>query len=274
MSNDPDLADYLQTIGEFPLLTPDAERELAGRAAAGDESARRDLILHNLRLVVAIAKNYAGRGDIAFFDLVNEGNYGLIRAVDHYRTGHNARFATYASHWVKCAITQALKRKNRPVRVPSHILRVVFAWQQASRKLEQDLSRTPTPEEIAEAVHLPAKRIPMVLKAIASLKSVSQDYADVENTAAPAVRAERNRKTHEVFDFDAADARKFSRILRVLNPREAIIIRRLYGLDGEEKMNLEDIGARLDPPRTRERVRQIEIEALRKILRVLQPAAQ
>lgn len=275
MTRDQDLVDYLREISVFPLLSAEEEMAVAERTREGDEGARRTLILSNLRLVIAIAKKYTS-AELTFLELVTEGNFGLIRAADHYRPDKETRFATYASWWIKQAITQALKAKNRPVRIPRHILRQITVWNATARDLEQKYARKPTSVEIASAINLPVSRVPSILQVIAAQKTISHDNTDEngnqDEIAASARRTVSTVRTHEMFDFDDADTRKMLQLIRCVDARAAMIIRGRYGLDGAKKLTLEEAGAMLPGPSlTRERVRQIETEALRKILKVLQP---
>lgn len=278
MKPDPDLVDYLKEISAFPLLSLEEERLVAERTAAGDEGARRTLILSNLRLVVAVAKQFRNYA-LSFLDLVTEGNYGLIRAADHYRVDKDARFATYATIWIRQAISRALKIKTRQVRIPDGVLALVAAWRKTAARLEQEQGREPTSVEIAGAIGLPVSRVPALLKVIASMKSVSRDRPAEEGPEAEEVavatagRQGGPQNAHEAFDFNPGDARKFAIVLRCLTERQATVLRHRYGIDGAPRLTLEEIAARLPGKRlSRERVRQIEVEGLKKVLAVMRSA--
>ncbi len=254
---------YLREIGSVPLLKAEEERELAKRAGEGDIDAKKALEEANLRLVVSIAKRYVGRG-MSFLDLIQEGNLGLIRAVDKFDYRKGYRFSTYATWWIRQAITRAIADQARTIRIPVHMTETIHKIMRAQRVLVQDLGREPTVEEVAHEVEMPAARVQEILK-------IAQDPVSLET---PIGEEEDSRLGDFVEDHDAPSPdesairalmrRQLIKALDSLNPRERDIIERRYGIGHYTRTyTLEEVGKVHDI--TRERIRQIERKAMRKI---------
>ena len=254
---------YLSEISKYPLLTPEEEKELAKKAAKGDLEARERLIKSNLRLVVSIAKKYIGRSKgLTFLDLIQEGNAGLIKAVDRFDWRRGFKFSTFATWWIRQAISRALSDQARTIRLPVHVVETLYKLNKARKKLATILDREPTPEELAAEVGLPAHKVQRLLKYVPDtisletpigegeslLKELIPDTSDMtpEKTAALAVLREQLKKA-----------------IQSLSPRERQVISLRYGLEDGVIYTLEDIGKIFGI--TRERVRQIEIKALEKL---------
>ena len=256
---------YLREIGHIPLLTREEEVQLAGRIAAGDEAAKQRMIESNLRLVVQVARRYLNRG-LALGDLIEEGNLGLLRAVEKFDGTRGVRLATYATWWIRQAISRALANQARTVRIPIHVQLLLARYIKEQQRLTQVHDRAPTPAELAQTLGLTDEQVseleelrqtPLSLDAPAG--SETQRLSDViaDATADPA--AVLTRLFHARADLVA--------VLDDLAPNERTVLRRRFGLEGEEPETLEAIGQRLDL--SRERVRQIEAAGLRKLRSLL-----
>ena len=253
---------YLKEIGKVPLLSADEEVELAKRMAEGDEDAKKRLAEANLRLVVSIAKRYVGRG-MLFLDLIQEGNLGLIKAVEKvdYRKGY--KFSTYATWWIRQAITRAIADQARTIRIPVHMVETINKLIRVSRQLLQELGREPTPEEIAAEMKLPVERVREILK-------ISQEPVSLET---PIGEEEDSHLGDFIQDDNVpvpADAAAFTllkeqlvEVLGTLTEREQKVLRLRFGLDDGRARTLEEVGKEFNV--TRERIRQIEAKALRKL---------
>jgi RNA polymerase primary sigma factor len=274
-SNDSEVELYLHEISKFALLTIDEERQLAYRIAKGDAEARDHMIRSNLRLVVSIAKNYTERG-MAFLDLIEEGNLGLLKAVGRFSPDQGCKFSTYASWWIKQTIRRALINKVKSVRVPAYMVEVLTRWKRASAQLAQKLGRDPDPEEIGRHLKLSPSKIAIIRQALSASAPVgrggdSDDSFDLEDVLAGVPsREEKENTLPGEYDREAlCSALEFA-----LTERERNIVEMRYGLsisdpnDGGEPCTLEKIGERIGL--TRERVRQIENQALRKLQMFLQ----
>jgi RNA polymerase primary sigma factor len=259
------LAVYLREIGRIPLLTREQEVELARRIRAGDEAAKQGLIEANLRLVVQIARRYINRG-LPLPDLIAEGNLGLLRAVEKFEPERGTRFSTYATWWIRQAVTRALANQARTIRLPVHVEMLLGRYKREHRRLTQTLGRVPTAGELAQALGTSEEQVgeleelrlqPVSLDA--PLGSDTRRLGDtiVDEAADPA--AALTRLFHERADLVA--------VLDDLAPNERTVLRRRFGLDGDEPETLEAIGRRLDY--SRERVRQIEVSGLRKLRALL-----
>jgi len=253
---------YLKEIGRVELLTAQEEVELAERIQQGDELARDKMVEANLRLVVSVAKRYVGRG-ILFLDLIQEGNMGLMRALDKFDPTKGFKFSTYATWWIRQAITRAIADQGRTIRVPVHMVERINKLTQVSRKLSQDLGRDPTPEELAEFMDLSLEQVKQTIEAAnetVSLEtpggdesdSVLGDFIEDQETTAPAdAAASQMLKEH------------LDEVLGTLSEREEEVIRLRFGLDDGRKRTLEEVGHIFGV--TRERIRQIQSIAIRKL---------
>ena len=253
---------YLKEIGKVSLLSADEEIELAKRMEKGDEAAKKRLAEANLRLVVSIAKRYVGRG-MLFLDLIQEGNLGLIKAVEKFDYRKGYKFSTYATWWIRQAITRAIADQARTIRIPVHMVETINKLIRVSRQLLQELGREPTPEEIAEEMDMPVDRVREILK-------ISQDPVSLET---PIGEEEDSHLGDFIQDDNVpvpADAAAFTllkeqlvEVLSTLTDREQKVLRLRFGLDDGRARTLEEVGKEFNV--TRERIRQIEAKALRKL---------
>ena len=253
---------YLKEIGKVSLLSADEEIELAKRMEKGDEAAKKRLAEANLRLVVSIAKRYVGRG-MLFLDLIQEGNLGLIKAVEKFDYRKGYKFSTYATWWIRQAITRAIADQARTIRIPVHMVETINKLIRVSRQLLQELGREPTPEEIAEEMDMPVDRVREILK-------ISQEPVSLET---PIGEEEDSHLGDFIQDDNVpvpADAAAFTllkeqlvEVLSTLTDREQKVLRLLFGLDDGRSRTLEEVGKEFNV--TRERIRQIEAKALRKL---------
>ncbi len=253
---------YLKEIGKVPLLSADEEIELAKRLELGDEEAKKRLAEANLRLVVSIAKRYVGRG-MLFLDLIQEGNLGLIKAVEKFDYRKGFKFSTYATWWIRQAITRAIADQARTIRIPVHMVETINKLIRVSRQLLQELGREPTPEEIAEEMNMPVERVREILK-------ISQEPVSLET---PIGEEEDSHLGDFIQDDNVpvpADAAAFTllkeqlvEVLGTLTEREQKVLRLRFGLDDGRARTLEEVGKEFKV--TRERIRQIEAKALRKL---------
>ena len=260
------LETYLREINETALLTADDEKELSNRISDGDAAARDRMVRANLRLVVNIARGYTGKG-LPLQDLIEEGNLGLLRAVEGFDPNMNTRFSTYASYWIKQSIKRALVNSAKTIRIPAYMVELLSKWRRASAKLTEELNRTPTPEDIARELGIPKKKLRIVKKAITLYNATPQaEQEDSGLTLGDIVPDERTRGPEDEL-INADNLVHVSRLLDEMEPREATILRMRFGLDDREPQTLKEIGEALGL--TRERVRQIESEALRRLYRSL-----
>jgi len=253
---------YLKEIGKVPLLSADEEIELAQHMENGDEEAKKRLSEANLRLVVSIAKRYVGRG-MLFLDLIQEGNLGLIKAVEKFDYKKGYKFSTYATWWIRQAITRAIADQARTIRIPVHMVETINKLIRVSRQLLQELGREPTPEEIAAEMDLPVERVREILK-------ISQEPVSLET---PIGEEEDSHLGDFIQDDNVpvpADAAAFTllkeqlvEVLSTLTDREQRVLRLRFGLDDGKARTLEEVGREFNV--TRERIRQIEAKALRKL---------
>ena len=253
---------YLKEIGKVPLLSAEEEIELAKRMENGDQAAKKRLAEANLRLVVSIAKRYVGRG-MLFLDLIQEGNLGLIKAVEKFDYRKGYKFSTYATWWIRQSVTRALADQARTIRVPVHMVETINKLIRVSRQLLQELGREPTPEEIAEEMDMPVDRVREILK-------ISQEPVSLET---PIGEEEDSHLGDFIQDDNVpvpADAAAFTllkeqlvEVLGTLTEREQKVLRLRFGLDDGRARTLEEVGKEFNV--TRERIRQIEAKALRKL---------
>ncbi len=256
---------YLREIGKIPLLTAEEEAELAQRIVKGDKKAKDKMVEANMRLVVSIAKRYGGRG-LDFLDLIQEGNTGLLRAVDKFDPKKGFKFSTYATWWVRQAITRAIADQARTIRIPVHMVETINKVLRTTRKLTTELNREPTNEEIAKALDMEPEKIDYVMRIkqdIASLDaSVGRDGDDEDSVLGDFVEDEERDSPEEAASNQILKE-QLSEIIATLSDREQKIIRLRFGIGGGRPHTLEEVGAEFDV--TRERIRQIEAKALSKL---------
>ena len=253
---------YLKEIGKVPLLDADEEIELAKRMAEGDPAAKRRLAEANLRLVVSIAKRYVGRG-MLFLDLIQEGNLGLIKAVEKFDYTKGYKFSTYATWWIRQAITRAIADQARTIRIPVHMVETINKLIRVSRQLLQELGREPQAEEIAKELNMPADKVREIMKIAQEPVSLETpigeeedshlgDFIPDDDAPAPSESASFVLLKEQLLD-----------VLGTLTPREEKVLKLRFGLDDGRARTLEEVGKRFNV--TRERIRQIEAKALRKL---------
>ncbi len=253
---------YLKEIGRVPLLSPDEETELAQRMADGDPAAKKRLSEANLRLVVSIAKKYVGRG-MQFLDLIQEGNLGLLKAVEKFDYTKGFKFSTYATWWIRQAITRAIADQARTIRIPVHMVETITKVKKVSSQLLHETGHDPSPEEIAQKLEMPAERVREIMR-------IAQDPVSLET---PIGEEEDSHLGDFIPDDDApepADAASLlmlketlNEVLNTLTEREAKVLRLRFGLEDGRSRTLEEVGKEFEV--TRERIRQIEAKALRKL---------
>ena len=253
---------YLKEIGQVPLLSAEEEQELARRVAEGDQSAKNKLTEANLRLVVSIAKKYAGRG-LHILDLIQEGNTGLIRAVDKFDYTKGNKFSTYATWWIRQAITRAIADQARTIRVPVHMVEVINKATRCNRKLVQELGREPTLEEIADELNLPIEKIIEANRTAADTLSLDTPVGDEEDTTIGSFVEDDNTPGPVDATSNAMLSEALTEILGTLTEREADVLRMRFGMYDGRTHTLEEVGQIFGV--TRERIRQIENKAIRKL---------
>ncbi len=260
-----DLQVYLRQINNFPLLAPEEEKSLGWNVINDNcPEARERLVRANLRLVVSIAKHYTNRG-LSLTDLIEEGNIGLIRAVEGFDPAQGARFSTYASWWIKQAIKRALINAVQPIHVPAYMVELIAKWKQATTKFEERHGRSPTLEELSKLMGLSVKKVSIIKSAGKAFQSASQMQVGADGEAisfSEVIMDPRAVKPDERVHRDE-ELRLIYEMLEAIDEREAQVLRLRFGLDGKEPLTLKQIGHEIGL--TRERVRQIEQDALKKL---------
>ena len=253
---------YLKEIGKVPLLTAEEEVDLAKRMAEGDESAKKRLAEANLRLVVSIAKRYVGRG-MLFLDLIQEGNLGLIKAVEKFDYHKGFKFSTYATWWIRQAITRAIADQARTIRIPVHMVETINKLIRVSRQLLQDLGREPTPEEIAAELDMPVDRVREILKISQEPVSLETPIGEEEDSHLGDFIQDDNVPVPAEAAAATLLKEQLDEVLSTLTDREQKVLRLRFGMNDGRARTLEGVGKEFDV--TRERIRQIEAKALRKL---------
>jgi len=286
---EPGLQQYLKQINESALLTADEEKELARTIARGSYAAvrfahgeithadkermeeegnraRERMIRSNLRLVVNIAKAYSSRG-MPLADLIEEGNLGLLRAVEGFDPDMGSRFSTYAGWWIKQAIKRALINAVQPVHIPAYMVEMIARWKQVHSQLQEELGRTPSLQELAERMALPERKVRIIKRAVRAFSAPTQTEGSDSGLLLSDMLADEKTLPPEKAIFSEAESEMIQKLLTDLDDREATILRLRYGLDENEPLTLKEIGAKIGL--TRERIRQIEGEALQKLHKIL-----
>jgi len=256
------LETYLREINSTALLSAEEEKELARRISQGDIEARDQMVRANLRLVVNIARSYVGKG-LSLQDLIEEGNLGLLRAVEGFDPNMNTRFSTYASYWIKQSIKRALVNTAKTIRIPAYMVELLAKWRRATNRLQDELGRPPTHEEVARFMGLPRKKLNIIKKAIRVYNALPQPDPQDDGWSIDEILMDNRSKTPDTEMVETDDLQTVLELLDKMDPREAAVLRMRFGLDDEEPKTLKEIGERLGL--TRERVRQIENEALAKL---------
>ncbi len=261
MSDDP-VKLYLKEIGSYPLLTIEQEIELAKRIESGDEAAKKSLAESNLRLVVSIAKRYVGRG-LSFLDLIQEGNLGLIKAVDKFDYTKGYKFSTYATWWIRQAITRSIADQSRTIRIPVHMSEVINKTYRVSRTLLQELGREPTEQELAKAMNLSIEKVREILKVSADPISLDTPIGEEDDShLGDFIKDERIVGPEDAAAYSVLQD-QISKLLETLTEREQRVLILRFGLQDGRTRTLEEVGKEFNV--TRERIRQIEAKALRKL---------
>jgi len=254
---------YLKEIGRIPLLSREEEIRLAQKVEAGDLKAKKQLTDANLRLVVSIAKKYIGRG-MTFLDLIQEGNKGLIRAVEKFDWTKGFKFSTYATWWIRQAITRSIADQARTIRIPVHMVETINKLMRTARRLMQDLGREPTAEEIASEMEMDPEKVREILKISQNTTSLEAPVGSGEDES---VLGDFIADEKQVSPYDATSQQmlreNIDEVLSALSDREARVLKMRFGLSGNKMMTLEEVGRKFGV--TRERIRQIEAKALRKL---------
>jgi RNA polymerase primary sigma factor len=258
---------YLHDINDTPLLSAMEERELAERVAEGDPSAREHMVKANLRLVVNIARGYLGKG-LCLEDLIEEGNLGLMRAVEGFDGMMDTRFSTYASYWIKQSIRRAVMNNGKPIRLPAYMVSLLAKWKRVTNGLTERLGRAPTPDEVGRALRLSKKKVGIVAKAIkVNNLTPHAEGSDDDGIALDDVLTDDRSKAPDDLLIEADDLERIFAQLDELDEREASVVRMRFGLDPYSAMTLREVGENLGL--TRERVRQLENQALIKLMTTL-----
>ena len=253
---------YLREIGKIPLLTFDEELDLAKRILEGDEDAKQKLAESNLRLVVSIAKKYVGRG-MLFLDLIQEGNMGLIKAVEKFDYTKGFKFSTYATWWIRQAITRAIADQARTIRIPVHMVETINKLIRTSRNLLQQLGREPTPEEIAKEMEISVEKVVEIQKIAQDPVSLETPIGEEEDShLGDFIQDEDSPAPHDAASYTLLKE-QLEEVMNTLTPREEKVLKLRFGLEDGKSRTLEEVGKEFNV--TRERIRQIEAKALRKL---------
>ena len=253
---------YLREIGRIPLLTFEEELDLAKRILNNDEEARKKLAESNLRLVVSIAKKYVGRG-MLFLDLIQEGNMGLIKAVEKFDYTKGFKFSTYATWWIRQAITRAIADQARTIRIPVHMVETINKLIRTSRQLLQQMGREPTPEEIAEEMEIPVEKVMEIQKIAQDPVSLETPIGEEDDShLGDFIQDDDSPAPHDAASYTLLKE-QLEEVMNTLTPREAKVLKLRFGLEDGKARTLEEVGKEFDV--TRERIRQIEAKALRKL---------
>ena len=256
------LETYLREINETALLSAQEEKDLARQIAKGDVRARDHMVRANLRLVVNIARGYTGKG-LGLQDLIEEGNLGLLRAVEGFDPEVGTRFSTYASYWIKQSIKRALINSAKTIRIPAYMVELLSKWRRATVRLTDELRRNPTPEEVARLLGLPKRKLPIIKKAIQIYNSTPQsDQSDSGWSLGEMVMDDRMRSPADTM-LENDVLRHVKSMMHDMDEREASVLKMRFGLENTDPHTLKEIGEKLGL--TRERVRQIETEALKRL---------
>ena len=256
------LAIYMRDINRTPLLDAAEEKDLARRIAVGDTEARDLCIRANLRLVVSLARRYATQG-LSLQDLIEEGNIGLMRAVEGFDPTMNTRFSTYASFWIRQSIKRALINQSKAVRIPAYMVDLIAKWRRTATRLGERLGRTPTADEVGRRLELPPRKFRSVLKALMVLEATTRTDGDEDSRMLGDILTDHRGRTPHDEMIAADDLRTAFEMLDRMEPREASVVRMRFGLGEHEPHTLKQIGESLGL--SRERVRQIECQALGKM---------
>jgi len=257
---------YFKDINRIQLLTAQEEKELARKVQAGDQKARERMIKANLRLVVSIAKNYVDRG-LSLLDLIEEGNLGLLKAVERFDPNEECRFSTYATWWIKQSIKRALIDTVKTVRIPSYMVEIISKWKNVSADLSIKLGRPPFFHEVAQEMKIPPQHLGIIKTALRASSSSSQTISIENMWTLSEILEDKNAKRPEEQLFEEVEVETIERLLASIDERDAKILRMRYGLDSGDPMTLKEIGEKVNL--SRERVRQIENEALKKLYFIL-----
>ena len=257
---------YLNEIGFSPLLSAEEEVYFARRALKGDEQARKRMIESNLRLVVKIARYYMNRG-LAFLDLIEEGNLGLIHAVEKFDPERGFRFSTYATWWIRQTIERALMNQTRTIRLPVHVVKQINSYQKTARRLAQTMDHEPGPEDVAKTLDLPLKDVQNILGLSERLSTVESVSVDKDKMLQETVADENQVDPSSLLQVEEIQA-NLDLWLSQLNDKQRQVVEQRFGLKGDDVATLEEVGARIGV--TRERVRQIQVEALKRLRRILE----
>jgi RNA polymerase primary sigma factor len=266
VAREPALVAYLKDISRTPLLTPAEEIDLSKRLQKGDSAAREHMVNANLRLVVSIARNYVNRG-LPLMDLIEEGNIGLLRAVEKFNYKQKCRFSTYANWWIKQAIRRAITNTSKTVRVPAYMVEAISQWKNAELSLQAQLGRRPSVEEVLAATGVGAKNYKLVKRIVRLSSKPGQPVSlDLMSSLNELIEDQKSGQPEDKL-FTENEHETLRQLLDSINPREAKVLRLRYGLDDDRPMTLEQIGEKIEL--TRERVRQIEREAIQKLYSII-----